>query len=86
MKIQEAVKYVPPEVVDSIIPIERAQISTDEIISSHVSDMLGATLGLGFGDELIAGGEGEVTEEPFFEVEVMPSFRGGDLSKFREFV
>lgn len=86
VKIQEAVKYVPPEVVDSIIPIERAQISTDEIISSHVSDMLGVTLGLGFGDELIAGGEGEVTEEPFFEVEVMPSFRGGDLSKFREWV
>jgi protein TonB len=86
VKIQETVKYVPPEIVDSIIPIEKAQISTDEIISSHVSDLLGTPLGSGFSDELISGGEGVVTEEPFFEVEVMPSFRGGDLSKFREWV
>lgn len=86
VKIQEAVKYVPPVVVDSVVPIEKALVSTDEIISSPVSDFLGTPLGSGFGDELIAGGEGEVTDEPFFEVEVMPSFRGGDLSKFRDWV
>jgi protein TonB len=86
VKIQETVKYVPPVVVDSVVPIEKALVSTDEILSSHVSDFLGTSLGSGFGDELIAGGEGEVTDEPFFEVEVMPSFRGGDLSKFRDWV
>lgn len=84
-KIEEAVRYVPPVVVDSILPIEQAPLSTDEILASPEGEIVDA-IGSGFGDSLIPGTEGGGTEEPMFQVEVMPSFRGGDLSKFRLWV
>jgi len=84
-KIEEAVRYVPPVVVDSIIPIEQAPVSTDQILASAEGDLVDA-LGSGFGDELIPGMGPGTNDEPMFQVEVMPSFRGGDLSKFRDWV
>jgi len=84
-KIQEAVKYVPPVVVDTLVPLELALLSTDEIISSPEGEIMDSNE-LGFGDGLIDGmGDGSM-EEPLFQVEVMPTFKGGDLTKFREWV
>jgi protein TonB len=84
-KIQEIVKYVPPEVVDTIVPINKTQITADEALV-HSGDSENDLKTQGYGDELLAGEGGPSADEPFFLVEVMPSFRGGDLNKFREWV
>ena len=39
-RIQEVVKYVPPVVVDSVPPIEKALMSTDEVLASMDGDMV----------------------------------------------
>ena len=83
--VDEIVKYVPPVVVDSLPPLEKAQLSTDEYINQTTNDKVDAN-GTGTGDDLTAGQDGTETDEPFVLVEVMPSFRGGGLEKFREWV
>jgi protein TonB len=42
--------------------------------------------GTGNPDELAFGQDGTETDEPFFQVEIMPSFKGGDISKFRTWI
>lgn len=83
--VDEIVKYVPPVVVDSVPPLEKLQLSTDEYLNQTTNNKLDAT-GTGTGDDLTAGQDGTETDEPFVLVEVMPSFRGGGLEKFREWV
>jgi protein TonB len=83
--VEEIVKYVPPVVVDSIVPIEKSTLSTDEYINQTTDPRLDET-GQGTGDNLSNGQEGTASDEPFFLVEVMPSFKGGGLEKFREWV
>lgn len=85
-KIQETVKYVPPVVVDSVAPAEMAPLTIEEALTSNENETSNLS-GSGFGDGLSSGqgGNGD-SEEAFFQVEVMPSFRGGDLTKFREWV
>ncbi len=84
-KIQEVVEYVPPVIVDSIVPIELATLSTDELLSATGGDDI-ENPGSGFGDSLFPGGDGFGSEEPLFIVETMPTFRGGDLNVFRNWV
>lgn len=84
-KIQETVEYVPPVVVDSIVPVELATLSTDELLAAAEGEGIEAT-GSGFGDELMSEGDGYGDEEPLFIVETMPTFRGGDLTVFRNWV
>ena len=81
----ESVEYVPPVVVDSIIPIESSPVATDIALASSGDDLTEGS-GSGFGEDLIPGGSGDGFDEPLFLVEVMPTFRGGDLTKFREWV
>ncbi len=83
--IQEVVEYIPPVIVDSIVPIELATLSTDEILASTEGDDI-ENPGSGFGDSLFPGGDGFGSEEPLFIVETMPTFRGGDLNVFRNWV
>jgi protein TonB len=82
---QEIVKYVPPEVVDSIKPIENLLPTTDEALDQSDID-ISEIPGNSPGDNIIPGEGGDGSEQPFFFVEVMPSFRGGDLNKFRQWV
>lgn len=84
-KVPETVKYVPPVVVDTVISVEERQITTDEALASNDSEVIDRT-GSGLGDDLLAGGSGDGEEEPLFIVEIMPTFKGGDLSRFREWV
>jgi protein TonB len=84
-KVPETVKYVPPEVVDSVISIEETQMTTDDALASQDNEVTDAT-GSGFGEDLFPGGDGTGSEEPLLIVEVMPSFKGGGLSKFAEWV
>ena len=83
--VEELVKYVPPVVVDSIISMENTQLTTDEYIN-QTTDERTDEIGRGSGENLGSGQEGTESDEPFFLVEVMPSFKGGGLEKFRDWV
>jgi protein TonB len=83
--VEEIAKYVPPVVVDSVIPLEKALLSTDEYMNQTTNEKLDVK-GTGTGDNLAEGQDGTETDEPFFLVEVMPSFKGGGLEKFRGWV
>lgn len=84
-RIQEVVKYIPPVVVDTVLPLETTLATTDEALTQSTSDQI-EVKGTGNGEDLLSGQEGIATDEPFFVVEVMPSFKGGDKDKFREWV
>jgi protein TonB len=84
-KTEEIVRYVPPVVVDSVLPIETKMASTDQVLNQSANDQI-ETVGTGSGDELLSGQDGTETNEPFFLVEVMPSFKGGDINTFRLWV
>jgi len=82
--VEEVQKYVPPDVVDSVPLLEKAPLSTDEYMNQTINPKVDDN-GTGNGDNLM-GQEGTASDEPFFLVEVMPSFKGGGLEKFREWV
>ena len=84
-RIQEIVKYIPPVVVDSVLPLETSQATTDEFLAQSSSDKI-EVKGTGTGEDLLSGQDGTETDEPFFLVEVMPAFKGGDINKFRDWV
>lgn len=83
--VEDIVKYVPPVVVDSVPPMEKTQLSTDEYMNQTSNEKVDIT-GTGTSDDAMAGQEGNATDEPFLMVEVMPSFKGGGLDKFRDWV
>lgn len=85
VKVEEIVKYVPPEVVDTVPVMANTQLSTDEYMNQTTQENLEIT-GEGSGDTMSQGQGGGESDEPFFFVEVMPSFKGGGLDKFREWV
>jgi len=85
--VQEIIKYAPPIIVDSILPAEENFASVDEILFQTTIEHF-VLNGTGTGDEMTYGygfGDGDISDA-FFFVEVMPSFRGGDLNTFREWV
>jgi periplasmic protein TonB len=84
VKVEETQKYVPPVIVDSVPLLEKATLSTDEYMN-QTTDPRVADNGTGNGDDL-AGQEGAATDKPFLLVEVMPTFKGGGLEKFREWI
>ena len=84
VRVEEVQKYVPPDVVDSVPLLEKAPLSTDEYMNQTTNPKVDDN-GTGNGDNLI-GQEGTASDEPFFLVEVMPSFKGGGLEKFREWI
>lgn len=83
--VQEIVKYIPPQVVDTLLAEEPEPITTDEAMNQTTVDE-SAIEGFGAGDDMSGGQDGTATDDPFFLVEVMPTFRGGDINKFREWV
>jgi len=83
--VQEIVKYIPPVVVDSVPPLEKSPITADQALAQSSNDQLELS-GTGTGEDLLSGKEGMSTDEPFFLVEIMPAFKGGDINKFREWV
>lgn len=83
--VQELVKYVPPVVVDTVPPAELTMLTTDQV-SNAVSDDQIKVVGTGSGDDVMVGDGTGTDEDLFLIVEVMPTFRGGDLNKFREWI
>ena len=84
-RVQEVVKYVPPVVVDTILPSDAKTATTDELMVQTTKEET-EVVGYGSDEDALAGQDGIETDEPFFLVEVMPSFKGGDINKFREWV
>jgi periplasmic protein TonB len=83
--VEEIVKYVPPVVVDSVPAFEKTQLSTEEYFNLTTNEENSIT-GTGTGEDLMSGQDGTETDEPFFIVEIMPSFKGGGLDRFSEWV
>ncbi len=84
--LQPNFKYVAPTIVDSVPPIEKVQPSVAEILASEPSKDKLVVTGSGSNDELITGQKGSDTDEPFMLVEVPPTFKGGGLEEFRNWV
>jgi protein TonB len=84
-KIQEVVSYVPPVIVDSIVPLSTMP-TADQLETMPVNDEDQGLAGTGSGDDQLGIIGGQPSDDPFFVVEVMPSFRGGDINNFREWV
>jgi protein TonB len=85
VRIMETEKYVPPVVVDTISATEPKLAANDELMTQTSNEIVPLT-GTGTGEDLLGGEGGSGGDEFFFQVEIMPSFRGGDISKFREWV
>lgn len=86
--IEEAAKYAPPEIVDTLPEVYEELATYDEALAeNHDSitiideELIYYSDGYDFG---IGGGSGDGS--PFLLVEVLPSFRGGDLNTFRQWV
>jgi protein TonB len=84
-KAQEIMKYVPPVVVDSVVPVKSLLPTPEELSDMSQADMSDLA-GTGTGNNLFGVEGGIPTDEPYFIVETMPSFRGGDINKFRDWV
>lgn len=84
-----AVKYVAPVVVDSVLPFEETKIMTAELMPSTGTELApGAGYANGTGTEtgVLGEVEGGGSDGLFTIVQIMPSFKGGDINTFREWV
>jgi protein TonB len=86
VRLEETVKYIPPVVVDTVLPLEKATATTDEVLAQPNENENVESGSPGTGNEFSTGQDGVATDDAFFIVEVMPSFKGGDINKFREWV
>lgn len=83
---QPILKYVAPVVVDTVLPSEKPQPTVADIQAApQNNDNLEVVSG-GDQNEIINGQKGGDSDEPFILVEVKPTFKGGDIEKFREWV
>jgi protein TonB len=85
VRIPETVIYLPPDVVDTILPNQPTLATNDELMTQTPSEMT-PIAGTGNGDDLFSDESGSGADEAFIQVEIMPSFRGGDIGKFRDWV
>jgi protein TonB len=83
---QASIKYVAPVVVDTVLPTEKTVPTVAEVQATpQNNDQLVVAAG-GDQNDIITGQEGGDSDEPFIIVEVKPTFKGGDIEKFREWV
>jgi len=83
----ENVRYVAPVLVDTVLPAAEKIMQTADALQAANNDNTDLqVVGTGNNDELITGQSGDELDEPFMIVEVTPTFKGGDLEKFREWV
>ena len=79
------IRYVPPVVVDSVQSVDKQQPTVDDVQASN-PDSQKAISGSGNSDDLLTGQDGERSDEPYVIVEVPPTFKGGGIERFREWV
>lgn len=81
----QEIKYVPPEIVDTVFTREQTLVTTDEALA-YSGDTTVVGNAPGFSDDLLSGEGGSEFGEAFLIVEEMPRFMGGDINKFRQWV
>jgi periplasmic protein TonB len=84
--VQQVVRYIAPVVVDSLPPIEKTQPSVAQVMAVEPATDHLSVVGNGSNDELITGKSDDTSDEPFMIVEVPPTFQGGGIEKFRDWV
>jgi protein TonB len=82
---QPSVKYVAPVVVDSVLPIEKPMPSVAEVQASKGDTNLVAIASTGEQNAIMGDPGGEAVSD-FFLLESRPTFKDGDVEKFREWV
>lgn len=82
------IKYIAPVVVDTVMPTEKqAPTVADVQASPENNNNDDVTVSTSASEnELVGDPNGEGGDEPFILVEVAPTFRGGNLDKFRDWV
>jgi periplasmic protein TonB len=80
------IRYVAPVVVDSVQFVEKQQPTVDDVQASNPNSDQKVVSGSGNSDDLLTGQDGEKSDEPYVIVEVPPTFKGGGIEKFREWV
>jgi periplasmic protein TonB len=86
-KTEQPVKYVAPIIVDTVPLTEKTMPTVAEVQAAPPdNNNQDLTVATGNQEELIGNNDGKGDDEPFILVEVKPTFKGGDLEKFREWV
>jgi len=84
-KIQEAIKYVAPKIVDTL-PLNQVTLVSNDQILALSADTFQNNFGLGNGEDLFSTDLGTGSDDSHFIVELMPTFLGGGISKFQDWV
>jgi protein TonB len=86
--VQQIEKYVAPIIADTVLPTDNIQQSVADIQATNPDNTAQElTVSTNASEsELIGGDLGDGGDEPFILVEVKPTFKGGDIEKFREWV
>lgn len=84
-KAMEVTKFVPPVVVDSMVPVNSLLPTPDELADIPQTNFSEITA-TGTGDNVFGFEGGSPGDSPYFIVETMPTFKGGDINKFRDWV
>lgn len=85
---QQIIRYVAPVIVDTLLPTMKQEPAVAELLdkpSASDNDDLAVSTSASE-NELMGDPSGEGGDEPFILVEVKPSFNGGDIEKFRQWV
>jgi protein TonB len=80
------IKYITPVVVDSVLPFDKTQPTVADVQDSNPEGDRKNISVAGRGDEQLSGQDGEKSDEPYVIVEVTPTFKGGGIEKFRDWV
>lgn len=83
---EEIAKYTVPVIVDTLLTAEPELATIAEALKLPADDTDIEVYSNGIGDDILIGDGSSEGEPAFFLVEVMPTFRGGGLDKFREWV
>jgi len=83
---EEIAKYTVPVIVDTLLTAEPELATIAEALELPADDTDIEVYSNGIGDDLLIGDGSSEGEPAFFLAEVMPTFRGGGLDKFREWV
>jgi protein TonB len=86
--VQQVERYVAPIIADTVLPTDNIQQSVAEIQAAPPDNTnQELTVSTNASERELTGGDiGDGGDEPFILVEVKPTFKGGDIEKFREWV
>ena len=86
--VAPSIKYIPPVVVDTVMPTEKQAPTVADVQASpenNNNDDIAVSTSTA-DNELMGDPNGTGGDEPFILVEIPPTFRGGNLDKFRDWV